>query len=223
MDVNWSIMVPAGAIVFGAILGFGGAVIAGNIGGNAAKEAAKISATQVEADREARRVAQLAEHIQTLAGDILARSERYRHEVHVQSDDWGRAAAGKIPADSIPEVHPADEVLDLVGRLYIVGHQETADAAWSLYLSLRDQLGWCVYVAERDRKGDKVAPRTRERVLELVRADTVYQRRKTKFLNRVRTELGLPELEPSFFVFPDDTEVPSPAGIDLSSYTTPPG
>lgn len=111
MNIDWAIVAPAAAAIIGATLGFGGAVLAGNIGANAAKEAAKISAAQVEADRDARRVAQLAEHIQALASDILARSERYRHEVLVQVLDWSRSAAGKVPPESIPDVHSPDEVL----------------------------------------------------------------------------------------------------------------
>jgi hypothetical protein len=230
MDINWLIVAPTATAILGAVLGFAGAIKAGSIGGDAATKAATISAAQVEADREARRVAQLAEHIQALASDILARSERYRHEVLIQVRDWGRASAGKIPADSIADVHPYDEVLDLVGRLYIVGRQETADAAWSLYLSLRDGLAWSVYVAERDREGDKVRPPSREEVTGLTRFDAEYQRSKTAFLNRVRAELGLPELAPSTPVFPDadafgsDSFVVHSVGtIDGSSYTTRPG
>jgi hypothetical protein len=231
MSIDWATFAPVATAIIGAVLGFGGALLAGNIGANAVRAAARTGAEQVEADREARRVAQLAEHIQGLASEILARSERYRHEVRVQVRVWGRAAAGQVSAESIPDVHSCDEVLDLVGRLYIVGRQDTADAAWGLYLQLRDGLGWFVYVAERDRKGDKVSPRTHEEVTGLALVDAEYQRRKTAFLDRVRIELGLPALAQGVQVFAasEDNEppasfvVPSVAHIDGNSYTTPPG
>jgi hypothetical protein len=222
MNIDWPVLATAGTTgIIGAVVGFVGAIIAGNIGADAVKAAAKTNAEQVEADRDARRVTQLTQQIQALASDILARSERYRHEVLIQVRDWGRAAAGKIPPDSIAEVHSFDEVLDLAGRFYIVGRQETADAAWRLYLSLRDGFAYSVYVAERDRKGDKVTARSREEVTALTRFDAEYQQAKTSFLNHVRAELGLPELEPSTAVFPDKITLPlEPSAIVVgSSYT----
>jgi hypothetical protein len=74
-----------------AAAGFLGVILGNWISGNASKAAAKTSAGEAKADREAARVTRLNDRLVVLASDVLARSERHHHELMV------RAGPGSTP------------------------------------------------------------------------------------------------------------------------------
>ena len=72
------------SVVFVAAAGFLGVTLGNWISGNASKAAAKTSAGEAKADRQAARVTRLNDRLVVLASDVLARSERHRHETRAR-------------------------------------------------------------------------------------------------------------------------------------------
>lgn len=201
--MDQSAWVAAGALIVGAVLGAAGAIASGVVAASAALKGAKLSAEQLKEDRLARHEERLGEQLTALAGEFLARTERHVHEIRIQRQAWVRVSDGKDKPDSIAPVGPIGDLEEVVARLYIVGRQETADAAWNLYLSLRDGLDWLVYDAGRDRLGDSVHALKPDDWDRYFSAQNQYTSMKTLFLDRVRTELNLLVLQPNALVFPE--------------------
>ena len=190
-------------VVIAALAGVAAAIFAARIGAGAARHAADTARSEAQADRLEARQARLAVRTLELASAVLAGSERHKHEVGLQFRSWTRAASeGLNPDGVIPDVAPIQDILDAVGGLYIVASQETADAAWGLYMASRDGLDEWAYVAERHRHGNVVDLPAQEHFEAINAAFLHFDVAKTVFLDQVRMELGQKPLVQSRPPFP---------------------
>lgn len=200
----------------GAILTGIAALFAARVGAEGATSAAEIAAEASRAsaadDRAAAREAQLNDQKLRVLVDVVKTGDAYVQGVADQVARRQEIAADGGDPETIPPVGPTTIVRDAIGTLYLFAHQDTADAAWTMYMALT-RMSRFEYRADRDRVGRDVKglPSSETQLHEQWQKEYVALR--TEFQQRARAEIGLPRLV-------DQSQAPPLTGAISSSART---
>lgn len=211
--------------ISGALIGaYSATLIAERAAGESAASRAEVAAS-AEADRAAadRRIRdeQTVRRRLELFSRLTVGADQHEHEVMTQVAWWQGAAGDPVNnASEPPTVGSTDPLKFLVGELYFVAEEVTAERAWDLYRSLVE-LDKHTFDAKKHVNGGVIADLDGSAYDDVMDQSQRVGRARFRFAQSARQELGQPPLDPSKMPTPVDDDEPEDEPADWADPDTP--